>query len=47
MNTYKFAQRALKTKDFKSSRINTYTNSRRKPFRIRTSKKVGGEGGYG
>ena len=46
MNTYKFAQGALKTKDFKSSRINTYTKSRRKLFRIRTSKKWWG-GGYG
>jgi hypothetical protein len=35
---------AHKTKDFKSTRINTYASVRAIPFRIRTSKKTGGEG---
>jgi hypothetical protein len=36
----------MKTKDFKARRINTYTIPLCKPFRIRTSKKRWGEGGY-
>src|SRR6202451_2970323 len=44
MNTSKTSRLALKTKDFKSTRMNTSAILDRNPFRIRTFKKEGGGG---
>ncbi len=44
IRTSRMLQCAKKTKDFKSTRMNTSAILTHKPFRIRTSKKGGGEG---